>query len=366
MTGAKRTAWLLGRERSRPPRRRGRRAQAAEVRAEGGLELTITGFAGMLAHGGDLAQQREDPDLGDGLDFSNDTEVHVLARARDGELGLDYGATIEFEADTDEVVNTDETWLFVRGGWGELRLGDVDGPVDASALGAYTIAAGTGGIDGDVVDALAVDAILPLTTDSGDQGPLLHPVDWAACSSAVSYTPNGRRSRQLGGDHRRRRLTHWVEAAAVYEAEFERFDFAASLVGGVAEVKDRRARRRSTCGPGMPERPLESERGRARRRHRRWRTPAVSGAATSMPASGAGSSPVYTSLTHGRVLGTSGYDGVGEPWNLVLSADLELARGPDAGGRRRLLRQRPRPRRAKAETGGDRGWVWVARLELAF
>ena len=37
--------------------------------------------------------------------------------------------------------------------------------------------------------------------------------------------------------------------------------------------------------------------------------------------------PVYTSLTHGRVLGTSGYDGVGEPWNLVLSADLELAPG---------------------------------------
>ena len=104
--------------------------------AGGALELTITGYAGMLAHGGDLDQQREDPELSDGLDFSNDTEVHVLARGRDEATGLEYGATIELEADTDEIVNTDETWIFLRGGWGEARLGDVDGPVDASAIGA--------------------------------------------------------------------------------------------------------------------------------------------------------------------------------------------------------------------------------------
>src|SRR5918993_4165165 len=129
---------------------------AAEVGAGGPLELTITGSADFLASGGELAQQREDPELSDGLDFSTDTEVHILARARDEELGLDYGATLEFEADADDEGSTDETWLFVRGGWGELRLGDVDGPVDASSLGAFTVAAGTGGIDGDIVDALAV------------------------------------------------------------------------------------------------------------------------------------------------------------------------------------------------------------------
>ena len=45
--------------------------------------------------------------------------THVLARARDEHTGLDYGAMIEFEADTDQVVDTDETWIFMRGGWGE-------------------------------------------------------------------------------------------------------------------------------------------------------------------------------------------------------------------------------------------------------
>ena len=39
-----------------------------------------------------------------GLDFRNDTEVHVLARGKREETGLEYGATIEFEADTNETV----------------------------------------------------------------------------------------------------------------------------------------------------------------------------------------------------------------------------------------------------------------------
>ena len=185
----------------------------------------------MLAHGGDLDEQREDPDTR-GLDFSNDTEVHVLARGKSEERGLEYGATIEFEADTDEIVNTDETWLFLRGGWGEVRLGDVDGPVDASALGAYTIAAGTGGIDGDVVDALAVDAILPHHRRR-DQGPLLH-ADLRRLQLGLSYTPTA----DDGGASLATtdaEFEHWVEAAAVYEGE------ARSSTCGVAGRQRRRA-----------------------------------------------------------------------------------------------------------------------------
>ena len=83
----------------------------------------------------------------------------MLARVRTPR-GLDYGATIEFEADTDETVNSEETWLFVRGGWGEVRLGDVDGVAEESAVGAQEVAAGTGGIDGDVVDEIAVPVVI--------------------------------------------------------------------------------------------------------------------------------------------------------------------------------------------------------------
>ena len=51
--------------------------------------------------------------------------------------------------------NTDETWLFLRGGFGEVRFGDEDGVADNSSVGAQVIAAGTGGIDGSVIDTIA-------------------------------------------------------------------------------------------------------------------------------------------------------------------------------------------------------------------
>jgi hypothetical protein len=75
-------------------------ATAAEILAGGPLELTVSGFVGTLAHGGALDNQRQDPDLSTDLDFSTDTEVHVLARGEDEETGIEYGGTVEFEADT--------------------------------------------------------------------------------------------------------------------------------------------------------------------------------------------------------------------------------------------------------------------------
>ena len=76
--------------------------------------------------------------------------------------------------------------------------------------------------------------------------------------------------------------------------------------------------------------------------------------------------PVYASINHGRVLGTSGYDGIGEPWILVLSADLESgASGLLLAGDAAYF-DNDLDLAAKDETGGDRGWVWVAKLEISF
>ena len=122
--------------------------QAAEVKPGGALDLTLTGFLRFEAFGGEQDDRALDDTLSRGLDFRNDTEVHVLARGKSEETGIEYGATVEFEADTNQSLNTDETWLFLRGGWGEVRMGDEDGAADNSTVGAQTIAAGTGGIDG--------------------------------------------------------------------------------------------------------------------------------------------------------------------------------------------------------------------------
>ena len=73
-------------------------------------------------HGGDINEARlgggeDGPNFSDELDFSNDTEVHVTLRATSEQTGLEYGASVEFETDTNRTDNTDETFVFVRGGW---------------------------------------------------------------------------------------------------------------------------------------------------------------------------------------------------------------------------------------------------------
>ena len=128
-----------------------------------------------------------------GLDFRNDTEVHVVARGKSEETGLEYGGTIEFEADTNSTDNTDETWVFLRGGWGEVRLGDEDGVVDNSVVGGQTIAAGTGGIDGS--DAVISAAPVVFLSNSNDATKVrYYTPSFGGFSVGVSYTPTQRTS----------------------------------------------------------------------------------------------------------------------------------------------------------------------------
>ena len=165
-------------------------AGAAEVKAGGYPDITITGFLRAEAGGGEQDDLQLNSDKARGLDFRNDTEVHVLARAKSEQTGLEYGATVEFEADTNQTVNTDETWMFLRGGWGELRMGDEDGAVDNSIIGGQTIAAGTGGIDGSsfVVAGIRGEGVFP--TETSDQTKIrYYTPSFGGFSLGVSYTP---------------------------------------------------------------------------------------------------------------------------------------------------------------------------------
>ncbi|MDW8125828.1 MAG: porin, partial [Geminicoccaceae bacterium] len=119
-----------------------------QVTPVGKLNVSVGGFARFLWVAGDL-KERFNRQLSSS-DFRNDTEVHVIARSKDESTGIEYGATIEFEADTSRNDNTDETWIFLRGAFGELRFGDEDGASDLMKIGAFTLAAGTGGLDGTI------------------------------------------------------------------------------------------------------------------------------------------------------------------------------------------------------------------------
>lgn len=150
--------------------------------------------------------------------FRNESEVHVKASGKDDATGMEYGATMEFENDN-AAGNTqvDEEWLYIKGGWGELRLGDNDGPVDDMKVTAASVAAGTGGIDG-----WGEVSLVPFyLTNSGDATKIIYfsPVV-AGFQLGASFTPD---SGHLAGgtfpstnDNNQRQ--DWIEAAATYTA----------------------------------------------------------------------------------------------------------------------------------------------------
>src|SRR3712207_6548395 len=220
-------------------------AGAAEVLPGGYPDITISGFARFEAFGGQQDDRALDDTLSRSLDFRNDTEVHVLARAKSEETGMEYGGTIEFEADTNRTDNTDETWVFLSGGWGEVRLGDEDGVADNSSVGAQVIAAGTGGIDGS--DAVIAAAPVVYLTNTSDATKIrYYTPSFAGFSVGIDYTPT---QQEIGSgaengsffaqkDDPGMEAKNVVEGGLVYEGELGGTALLASVVGVWGELKN--------------------------------------------------------------------------------------------------------------------------------
>ncbi|MGE3739590.1 MAG: porin [Geminicoccaceae bacterium] len=349
---------------------------AAEVTPGGALNLEITGFARFEAFGGEQDDRALDPTLSRGLDFRNDTEVHVIARGKSEQTGLEYGATIEFEADTNNTFNTDESWLFLRGGWGEVRLGDEDGVVDNSTVGGNTIAAGSGGIDGS--DAVISAAPVVFLSNSNDATKIrYYTPSFGGFSLGVSYTPtqedfnsgsnNGqffaRKNGGLAMDGQ-----NIVEGAAVYDGEFGGVGVLASLIGLYGELKNdaedafgddkwwgvQTGANIDLFGFKLGGAIGHDEVGETTRDFFN-------------AGIGAALGPVNTSITYGQIFNTnSDFDeatGLGDSgYNLVFSADIALAPGLVLAGDVAKF-----DNDSTGDTGtGDKGWTAVGSVRLAF
>lgn len=221
---------------------------AADARAAD-LEVTTGGYARFGVALGDVGDAVGDPDVRD-LDFYTDTEIHFDAEATDDQTGITYGAAVELEADTtagalnvstDDATGSvidvssgsviDEAWIFVKSGFGELQLGDNDSPSDALKIGAYSIAAGTGGIDGD-----SPVATVPITIpNSGDATKASYfTPSFGGFTAGVSYTPDeGSSGQNLGADDDGN-LEDMFEAGAQYDATFGGFDIQLGATGIIA------------------------------------------------------------------------------------------------------------------------------------
>lgn len=171
---------------------------AAEVLPGGQLNITISGFARFLAAYGDLSDKIEPRfESKPSFDFRNEYEVHTILSGQDERTGLEYGGTLEFEADTNREENTDETWIFVRGGFGEMRFGDTDSAANNMKIGAYTIAVGTGGIDGTVVDANA-PVLVDFSRNREDATKIIYySPSFSGFQLGISYLPDSSEGDQL-------------------------------------------------------------------------------------------------------------------------------------------------------------------------
>jgi hypothetical protein len=305
-------------------------ANAAAVLPGGALDVTVSGFIYFRAHGGDLDSARLDPSVSRDLDFSNDTEVHIIARGTHDATGIEYGGTVEFEADTNRLDNTDETWLFLRGGFGELRFGDEDGPVDNSAVGGFTVAAGTGGIDGSVIDVIATGVVKPFNSDDSTKIRYYTP-SFGGFQAGVSYTPNvGDNGASLApADVEVRDM---VEGALVYTGSFGGFDITASGVGSICDNNgDGEDDNCHTYGGGLTFGLFGANLGGG------YFSEQIGDAEKDFfnVGIGYGFGPVNMSVTYGQVVDsddlTAEVDGetieIGDAYNLVVSADVGLMPG---------------------------------------
>jgi outer membrane protein OmpU len=160
---------------------------AAEIKPLGALDIQVGGFMRWYALSGAIAGKRQVRDSSS-RDFRNDTEVFVYARGTDEATGLRYGAFIELEADTNTTGNADETFVFIEGNFGQFRFGDKDGGSDTQKIGAFTLAAFSGGIDG--VGPIDMGATVS-GANSGDDTKIIYITPTiAGFNAVVSYTPH--------------------------------------------------------------------------------------------------------------------------------------------------------------------------------
>ncbi|MCB2010043.1 MAG: porin [Geminicoccaceae bacterium] len=310
----------------------------------GDLEVGVSGFMRTLAAFGDLDNESGNNDSRS-FYFRNDSEVHVNARATDDETGLSYGATIEFETDTNRNDNTDETWIFISGGFGELRFGDEDGASDNMKIGGFSAAAGTGGIDG-AGEVASVDFGL---TNSSDATKVIYysPVV-SGFQLGVSFTPDtGHAGAQENPADNNGNLEDMVEAGATYAGSFGGLDVKAAVVGYTADGED-----------GSPVGDANGIGGGASVGFAGFTFAGGYYADENQDNINAGVKGSFGPANVSVNYAYSDIDGGGEPENIVLSADVGILPGVTLAGDVSFF--------DRDDGGDDDGVTGVARLGVAF
>ena len=159
-------------------------AFAGHAQASEKISLSVSGYMNQWIGG---ASNGKEASGGAKNAFVSDTEVHFKGSTT-LDNGIEVGAAIEFEAEGEANNNTDEQYLYINGGFGQVKLGQEDGAAADMTITAPGV--GMVGVNGS--DA-SYWANMPATPDnkwdSGDDGKLTYytPVI-GGFRAGVSYT----------------------------------------------------------------------------------------------------------------------------------------------------------------------------------
>jgi hypothetical protein len=337
-------------------------AARAEVHQGGALEVEIGGMVEALALIGDAREKQVGEERSP--DFFTDTEVELAIEGAHDPTGLVYGAQISLDADTDDVENGGEAWLFVEGGFGEVRLGDDDGAVEQVAVGGFSVAVGTGGIDSDYIGTFPVTAL----EGTGDATKIVYfTPDIGGVTGVVSFTPSAGSEGQDVGRTDTDSLGNVVELAFEHAALIGEVDLLTGVSGlwgrfdTDGEIGDRSARG-AQAGVAAEWAPYGAAAGAGIEDFGGFgRTWVNLGLSWTME-------PVALSLTYGQVLATDDPDGArgSRPWNLSAGAELALFPGLVGSVELSWFDDRRLEDDPEAFEGDDRGLLGLARLALVF
>lgn len=317
--------------------------------AASAFEVNIRGFYNFNTVVGDLEESGNAGGDPKDYDFVTDSEIHIQGVNTDDETGIRYGFLVEFETDPGTNERIDESWIFIDGAFGGFRLGNEDGAVDNSKIGAYNIAAGTGGIDGQGV--VAPVRFAPI--NSGDSTKIRYDSpSIAGFTIHGSFTPAGGNEGNSIAQDGATDYQEWVETALVYTGSFGGLDLQ---LGGTLAFNNGKNGADDYMGANLGA--IVGFSG-FRVAGSIWQdddgpigdtTGFTAGAAAAL-------GPANLSVTYANVIDQDGNNGEGQ--NLVLSASMGLLPGMSLNGDVAFF--------DRDVGGNDDGVTGVVRLRVAF
>jgi hypothetical protein len=346
-------------------------ASAGTVTTASPFDLTINGYMRFDAVGGAIGDRQYTSPNNSSFDFRTDNRLAINAKAKDESTGIDYGFEIRIDAQAGANANggngnnidVDEAWTWMRGSFGEFRFGDGDSVTHNMSLGAWSIAVGTGGLDGTLVD-------LEATTFVGDQSDstkiTYYSPTIAGFQLGLGYMPHANSD---GPDFAvnnppANTMQDYVDAGLTYSGNFGAMDLKASVVGNIARASSNNDESSTGIQPGV----VLSFGGFSIAGAYGYDD--IAGAKNQFYNLGAATTlgPVALSINWGQVLDTNNQwrqtnpvglpDGSDKSNAVILGAQIGLVPGVWLSGEASHF--------DLDSGGGDNGWLYISRLQFTF